>query len=73
MAPTASKSLFWWIELIDFLVETKSAMYLLCQSSNVALKPKNHQTVDDYKFKDKKIKHSYLDCKRVVTKLSELF
>ena len=49
MAPTASKSLFWWIELIDFLVETKSAMYLLCQSSNVALKPKNHQTVDDYK------------------------
>ena len=49
MAPTASKSLFWWIELIDFLVETKSAMYLQCQSSNVALKPKNHQTVDDYK------------------------
>ena len=54
MAPTASKSLFWWIELIDFLVETKSAMYLQCQNSNVALKPKNHQTVDDYKFKDKK-------------------
>ena len=49
MAPTASKSLLWWIELIDFLVETKSAVYLLWQISDMPLKPKNHQTVDDYK------------------------
>ena len=60
MAPTASKSLFWWIELIDFLVETKSAMYLQCQNSNVALKPKNHQTVDDYKFKERQKNQTFL-------------